>query len=311
MKKSINTFHISGVLYESKLELKETGPNSKTPGTKYISGTIDIATDDAMVNIVPVHFTYVTETTKGGGANATYTTLFNILDKKYGSIMENGAENAVKLKVDSSLALNEFYSDKNGEEVLVSAKRAEGGFVHAVNVLDEEEKERNKFTCDMLITNVNIKEADEERGLPEKGIVKGAIFDFRNALLPVEFSVIDPKAIAYFESLEASSSNPTFTKVWGKQVSETIVRKIVEESAFGEDSVREVKSSRKDFVLTGAMKQPYDWDTEETMTAQDLKEAIANREIVLADIKKRRDDYKAAKNTGAVAKSINNGEFNF
>lgn len=264
-----------------------------------------------MVNIVPVHFTYVTETTKDGNANATYTTLLNILDKKYGSIMENGAGNAVKLKVNSSLALNEFYSNKNGEEVLVSAKRAEGGFVYAVNVLDEEEKERNKFTCDMLITNVNIKEADEEKGLPEKGIVKGAIFNFRNALLPVEFSVIDPKAIAYFESLEASSSNPIFTKVWGKQVSETIVRKIVEESAFGEDSVREVKSSRKDFVLTGAMKQPYDWDTEETMTAQELKEAIANREIVLADIKKRRDNNKAAKNTGAAAKSVNNGAFNF
>lgn len=311
MKKSINTFHISGVLYESKLELRETGPDSKNPGTKYISGSIDIATDDAMVNIVPVHFTYVTETTKDGNANATYTTLLNILDKKYGSIMENGAGNAVKLKVNSSLALNEFYSNKNGEEVLVSAKRAEGGFVYAVNVLDEEEKERNKFTCDMLITNVNIKEADEEKGLPEKGIVKGAIFNFRNALLPVEFSVIDPKAIAYFESLEASSSNPIFTKVWGKQVSETIVRKIVEESAFGEDSVREVKSSRKDFVLTGAMKQPYDWDTEETMTAQELKEAIANREIVLADIKKRRDNNKAAKNTGAAAKSVNNGAFNF
>lgn len=313
MKKNINTTSIQGVLYESKLELKESGPTSKNPGTKYIAGTIDIATDDAMINIVPVHFTYVTETTKNGSPNATYNVLFNIIDKKYGSIMENGAENAVKLRIDSALALNEFYTDRNGEETLVSAKRNEGGFVHVVSALEEDENKRNTFTCDMLITNVSVKEADEERGLPEKGIVKGAIFDFRNALLPVEFSVLNPDAIAYFEGLDASSSNPTYTKVWGQQVSETIVRKIVEESAFGEDSVREVKSSRKDFVITGASKTPYEWGIDETMTAEDLKKAIADREVTLAEIKRRRDDYKAQKasQSGAAPAMASNGGFNF
>lgn len=312
MMKTQNFTHISGILYESKLELKETGPNSKNPGTKYITGTLDIATDDAMINIVPVHFTYVTETTSKGNPNATYNTLFNIVDKKYGSIMENGVENAIKLKIDSALALNEFYTDRNGEETLVSAKRNEGGFVHVVSVLDEAENDRNTFKCDMLITNVTVREADEERGLPEKGIVKGAIFDFRNSLLPVEFSVLNPAAISYFESLDASSSNPTFTKIWGNQVSETIVRKIVEESAFGEDSVREVKSTRKDFVITGASKEPYEWDTEETMTVKELTDAIANREVALAEIKRRRDEYKAQKNAGAApVKSVASGGFNF
>ena len=70
-KKMINSTHIEGVLYEHKLELKESGPNSKNPGTKFISGTIDIATDDAGINIVPVHFTYVTEKTAKGSTNAT------------------------------------------------------------------------------------------------------------------------------------------------------------------------------------------------------------------------------------------------
>lgn len=312
MFKVKNETRVYGVLYESKLELKETGPNSKNPGTKYITGTLDIATDDALINIVPVHFTYVTETTSKGSPNATYNTLFNIIDKKYGSIMENGVENAVKLKIDSALALNEFYTERNGEETLVSAKRNEGGFVHVVSAFDEAENDRNTFKCDMLITNVSIREADEERGLPEKGIVKGAIFDFRNSLLPVEFSVLNPAAISYFEGLDASSSNPTFTKVWGNQVSETIVRKIVEESAFGEDSVREVKNTRKDFVITGALKEPYEWDTEETMTVKELQNAIANREIALAEIKRRRDEYKAQKNAGAApVKSVASGGFNF
>ena len=161
----------------------------------------------------------------------------------------------------------------------------------------------------MLITNVSIKEADEEKNLPEKAIIKGAIFDFRGSLLPVEFSAINPKAIAYFESLDASSKNPTFTKLWGRQVSETITRTITEESAFGEDSVREVKSSRKDFVITGASKEPYEWDSEDTITANELGEAIANRETYLATMKQRQDEYKASQGGNTAAPS--NSGFNF
>ena len=308
MKKCINQTHIEGLLYEHKLELKESGPNSKNPGTKFISGTIDIATDDAGINIVPVHFTYVTEKTAKGSTNATFTTLMNIIDKKFGTVMANGKDAAVKLRIDSALGLNEFYSDRNGQEELVSVKRNEGGFVHVADALAEDENTRNTFTCDMLITNVSVKEADEEKNQPEKAIVKGAIFDFRGSLLPVEFSAVNPNAIKYFVSLEASNTNPTFTKLWGRQVSETITRTITEESAFGEDSVREVKSSRKDFVITGASKEPYDWDSEDTITANELGEAIANRETYLATMKQRQDEYKASQ--GAAAAPSNSG-FNF
>lgn len=308
-KKMINQTHVEGLLYEHKLELKESGPNSKNPGTKFISGTVDIATDDAGINIVPVHFTYVTEKTAKGSTNATFTTLMNIIDKKFGTVMANGKDAAVKLRIDSALGLNEFYSDRNGAEELVSVKRNEGGFVHVADSLADDENTRNTFTCDMLITNVSIKEADEEKNLPEKAVIKGAIFDFRGSLLPVEFSAINPKAIAYFEGLDASSKNPTFTKVWGRQVSETITRTITEESAFGEDSVREVKSSRKDFVITGASREPYEWDTEGILTANELADAIANRETYLATMKQRQDEYKASQGANVAAPS--NAGFNF
>ena len=281
MKKMINMTHIEGLLYEHALELKESGPKSKNPGTKFISGTISIATDDACTNIVPVHFTYVTATTSKGSTNATFTTLTNIIDGKFGSIMANGKDNAVKLRIDSALALNEFYSDRNGKEELVSVKRNEGGFVHVADALAEEEKTRDTFTCDMLITGVMHLDEDEEKHTPEKAIVRGAIFDFRNALLPVEFSAVNKGAIQYFEGLEASNQSPVLTKIWGRQVSETIVNTITEESAFGESSIREVKSSRKDFVITGASKEPYIWDDESTMTAVELSEAIAARETLL------------------------------
>ena len=311
MKKMTNTTHIEGLLYEHKLELRESGPNSKNPGTKFIMGTVDIATDDACTNIVPVHFTYVTATTAKGATNATFTTLSNIVDGKYGSVMADGKDKAVKLRIDSALGLNEFYADRNGQEELVSAKRNEGGFVHVADSLAEDETIRNTFKCDMLITGVKEVEADEEKKLPAKAIVRGAIFDFRGSLMPVEFSAVNPNAIKYFVGLGASNASATFTCVWGRQVSETIVREIRTESAFGEDEVREVKNTRKDFVITGASKEPYAWDDESTLTANEVAEAVANRETYLATIKQRQDEYKASKNAAPAAAAPSKTGFNF
>ena len=310
-KTFINTTHIEGVLYEHALEAKVSGNTSKNPGTPFITGTISIATDDAMTNIVPVHFTYVTATFGSGKPNDTYTTLENIINGTFGTYMKDGADKAVKLRVDSAIGLNEFYTDRNGKEELVSAKRNEGGFVHKIDTLDEDEKVRNTFKVDMLINSVTRKEADEEKNIPEKVIVKGAIFDFRKSLLPIDFSATNPNAMNYFEGLGASQKEPVFTCVWGRQVSEVVVRQIVTESAFGEDEVREVKNTRRDFVITGAAKEPYVWDDESSITAAELNEAIQKREIDLAAMKKRQDEYKASRAAELKAAVPTQGGFNF
>ena len=307
----INKSHIEGRLYQHSLELKVTGPNSTNPGTEFISGNIEIATDDACLNIVPVHFTYVTAITSKGKVNATFNTLKNIIDGKSSTVVADGAENASMFRIDSAIGLNEFYTERNGKEELISAKRNEGGFVHEVTALDADEKVRNTFETDMIITSTRMVEADEERNLPEKLIIRGVIFDFRKSILPVEFSVLNSNAISYFESLEPSNQNPVFTKVRGRQVSEVVVRTITEESAFGEDYVREVKNTRKDFVITSAQKEPYEWDDEKTITAAELKEAMAARETYLATVKQRQEEYKASKATANTTATTTVGGFDF
>lgn len=311
MKKMINATRIVGTLYQHDLTIKESGPNSKNPGTQFISGKIEIATDDAGVNIVPVHFTYVAPTFGSGKTNETFNTLKNIIDKVYKSVMEHGKENATKFRIDSAIGLNEFYSDRSGKEELVSVKHNEGGFVHVINAIDEAESKRNTFDTDIVITGVTHVEADEDRKTPEKAIVKGAIFNFRNELLPVEFSVVHAGAIDYFESLGASTKNPIFTHVRGNQISETIVREIVEESAFGEPSVREVKNTRKDFIITWAATEPYAWDDEGSITAQEFLDAIAGRETTLATLKQRNDEWKASQGKAPAAAAPAAGGFNF
>ena len=310
--KLTNKTQVEGYVYQHSLEKKVSGPNSNNPGTEYIAGNLDVLTDDAGVNVVTVHFSYVTATTKNGKPNGTFTVLNDIIDGKIGNVMANGKDVAGKVSIDSAIGLNEFYTDRSGKEELVSAKRNEGGFVHAVSSINEDEKTRNTFECDIVITGVSIREADEEKNLPEKAVVRGAIFDYSGALLPVELSVINPIAISYFTGLDASSKNPTFTKVKGRQISEVTVRKIVEEGAFGEPSVREVSNTRKDYVITWAAREPYAWDDESTMTAQQLLKAMSDREIKLAEIKKRQDDWKAQKNQAPSAFSAPaTGIYNF
>ena len=212
--------------------------------------------------------------------------------------VENGKDAALKIKVDTSLALNDFYTNDN---TLVSTKRNEGGFVNIVtgNLCDE--KNRNTFITDMIITKIDHVDADEEKNIKEHTSIHGAIFDFKNAILPVDFIVENPAGMKYFENLDATSKDPIYTKVWGKIECETIVTEIKQESAFGEPSVTSREKKSRNWVILGASTEPYDFGDEKVITADELTKAIQDRQVYLADVKKRADEYKASKNTPAAA----------
>lgn len=293
-KNFINATHIEGYIYEHKLEEKVTGETSKNPGTPFISGTLSIATDDDLLNVVQVHFTYVTAVTAKGKPNNTYNTLKAIIDGKIQNVMEHGQENAGMVRIDSAIGLNEWYDTRNNNE-LVSVRRNEGGFIHQVNELNENPDQRATFDVDILITKATRFEPDDEKGTPERMVLRGAIFDFRKSLLPVELTVKHPGAMNYFESMEVSPSHPLFTELKGVQVSRTIINRKEEVGAWGEASVVETRSSERDFIVNWAKPASYEWDDESTLTANELQEMLSTRELYLADIKKRQDEYYATK----------------
>ena len=296
MRKVQNTTHIEGVLYQHALQLKVSGENSKNPGTQFINGTIDVATDDAMTNIVTVHFSYVTPTyQRSGSANATFNVLQNIINGVTCNVVEHGADKAAKLRIDSQIGLNEFFSNRSGNEELVSVRRNEGGFVHVVQTIAATEGLRDTFCADMIITKTVRQEADEERNRPERMIVSGYVFDFRNALLPVDFVMYDAKGMDHFEAFEASEKAPVFVNVNGHQVCKTVTTiQKGESNGWGESFAQEVTSTQREFVITG-VKEPYEWDTEETITGLEYKEMKQAREVAVAEIKQRQDEYNASR----------------
>ena len=300
--KFINTEKIEGYVYSTgsnfnQLSERVTGENSKNPGTKYIAGDLDIATDENGLNVVTVHYSYVTPTyAKSGQTNNTYVALKKIIDNPDKTWVNGGKDNTFKVQcTGASIALNDFIA---GDGSKVAAMRNENGFCSIVNELGPE-TERNTFTADMLITKVTHVDANPEKNIAEDFVtVSGAIFGYGPILLPVSFVVRNEMGMNYFEGLDATPSNPIFTKVWGRINCMTIKTAKTEESAFGEAAVQTYERKSREYVITGTAKVPYDFGDDEILTVSDVNKMTQDRQVMLAEIEKRFNDRQTNKAGG-------------
>lgn len=69
-------------------------------------------------------------------------------------------------------------------------------------------------------------------------------------------------------------------------------------------------------VINWAQPETYTWDSEDTLLASEFSEMIAAREVYLADVKKRQDEYQASRSNaaaGGATKAVTpaKGEYNF
>lgn len=313
MKKMINTEHVEGRIYQHNL-VKKTVQNQTSPnfGKEFISGNLEIAVDEDGLIVIPVHYSYVTEVNNNGNKNQTYANLEKIINDGK-TWISNGKDEAMKVRADTALSVNDFYTQDNR---LVSMKVNEGGFITFISELSPED-ERNTFTIDMLITNTTMVEADEEKNIKEDYlIIKGAIFNFRNELLPVDFIVRNKDGINYFEDLNITPNEPVFTKVWGIINCGSIINEIKEETAFGGAAVRTFERKIKEWIVTRAAGVPYDFGDESVLTIAEVQKAMQDREIKLADIKKAKENRdNASQNTtiqsAPTIEITNKGTFNF
>lgn len=295
-----NTEKIEGYVYSTgnsfnQLSERVTGENSKNPGTKYIAGDLDIAVDEAGLNVVTIHYTYVTEVyAKSGQVNNTYTALKRIIDNPDKTWVNGGKDNAYKVQCTSvAIGVNDFIANDGSK---VAALRNEGGFCSIVSELNNSENERNIFTTDILITRVVHIDADPEKNIPnDYVIVGGAIFGYGPVLVPVSFVVRNPAGMTYFEDLGATPSNPVFTKVWGHVNCKTVKTERKEESAFGEAAVQVSERKSREYVITGTAKVPYDFGDEEVLTTEDVNKMSQARQVMLAEVEKRFNDRQASK----------------
>ena len=317
MRKNTNVEHIEGKVYQHTLELKTVqNKESANFGKEYIQGSVEVATDDAGLNIIPVNFVFVTEKTKKGDKNRTYAELVKVMEGK--TWIADGPDAATMVSIDTSLALNDFVA---ADGTMVSQMVNQGGFLTVVSKLQDESL-RNTFKTDIVINNITRVEANPEKNIPEDYVkIRGAVFNFRNDLLPVEFAVRNPGGMNYFEGVDISPSEPLYTCVWGRINFTTVSTAVTEESAFGEAAVTTRNNKVKEWTVTGATRVPHDFGDDNIMTAEELTQAMQDRQVLLADIKKRREEYQASQATastafntpapGAAAANVKAGGFSF
>lgn len=268
------------------LQKRVTGENSKNPGQEYIQGELNIATDEDATNVVTVWFQYVAPTWPAKGdkperPNTTFQTLETIINSAV--TYEEVGKNATTVRIDGNIGVNDFYT-RDGE--LASPKRIEGSFVHLMNSTEKIADRPATFEADMIISAAAEREMENE----EENYVNlnGYVFNFRNDVLPVTFTVRTDAGMKYF----LDQDYPMVTKVWGDIVSSIVKTEHVTESAFGAPTVDVTTRSIRSWDVIGASAEPADWDDESTITRDELKDKVRERETRLAEQKKRDEEYR-------------------
>lgn len=289
--KWVNKCAVQGYIFNKgegrrALQKRITGENSKNPGQEYIQGELNIATDEDATNVVTVWFQYVAPTWPAKGdkperPNTTFQTLETIINSAV--TYEEAGKNATTVRIDGNIGVNDFYT-RDGE--LASPKRIEGSFIHLMNSTEKIADRPATFEADMIISAAAEREMENE----EENYVNlnGYVFNFRNDVLPVTFTVRTDAGMKYF----LDQDYPMVTKVWGDIVSSIVKTEHVTESAFGAPTVDVTTRSIRSWDVIGASAEPADWDDESTITREELKDKVRERETRLAEQKKRDEEYR-------------------
>lgn len=299
--KWINEVLIEGYVFNiggnGKLFEGTTSAESKRPNTDYISGTLNICTDEEGINIVPVRFNFVTEKWASGKDNDTWKVLKEVINT--GHTWESvGKDNAIKVRLQCNVGVNDFLG-RDGN--MVETKSVDCSFAHFAN--NGFSEKRNDFKMDMLIASTNMQEVENGEDYLN---LRGYAFNYRGDLVPVTLSVRDKGGIQYFENADISNANPMLTNIWGKIVSTTQKIEKEVESAWGAPQIEYTTRTLRAWEVTGCSPEPMEWDDESTITIAEFKEALQNRENQKAEAKARQEERQNQNNTGFPASGSEN-----
>lgn len=278
MKKFVNEIKIQGRVFnfgstESRmLQVREAGPNSKNPGSKYMRGELNVAIDDEGKNVVPVWYQYEPELwpSKDGGPereNSKYNTLKRLIEE--GACWEsNGKDAAPIVSLKCEFETNVYFTQ---DEQMRTANRVRGGFI---NTMPSMSGDKGFATFNVGCVLVNTRLHDEDNDDSKRLELQGYAFNFRNEVQPFTFNMRNEAGIQYFIDQDISKANPMVTQIWGNINNIIFDREIVKESAFGDPLVEKVSTFIRSYDVTGATNKIYDFDDESTITKEEMRSLI-------------------------------------
>lgn len=271
--KTYNAIDMKGRLYNFNLEVKDFDKGEA------ITGTVTLEVDDKGTTVEISVF--ARPTFNNGKKNNTYTVLDDMMAGNYRTVVDNG-DDADWLSMTGNIDIS-YYPAKNGggdeEFGLSRGMRLRGGFINP----NKKHEYKNRWTVDMLITQVNEVEADEEKNLPRMARVNGYIVDDYNGRLnEISFQARKAGAIDYLLGLPVSFDQPYYVSIWGEQ--QVTKRVVVKKNAFGDgDEVKEFDN--KSWAVTGMSTEPYEFGDKSAMTVEEyekLKKALHDHKAEIA-----------------------------
>lgn len=272
-------------------------------GKIYYRGNLNISTsvDNPGTEVTQVNFPYIEEGTD----------CFSLVEKMIRNkmtIKESGIEEAMKVCCYPVLSKNEYFSmkfkDEEGNPGFSSRPQLEAFSFYENETLNDVKSKRNRFSVDALITGVKKEEGSDAEGIEPKAILHCGIFTTRKEgevqkvkLIPFDFPVYDIGGINYFtNTLKISDTTPVFTRLVGdvkvtvEEPSKPTVSDDDEVGAFGEEEEYKVTPTSKttrEFVIINARKTPYTFGTEDSLTVEDVKNMMKDREIMLKNLEEQ------------------------
>lgn len=215
----LNDFTVTGYVYNHNFRTGMSKPTAKWhPNERYVSGRLNVLTDDEGLNVVPVNFfVYENKTDRDGNVvpDETYKTLTQIMT---GATFEDSGTHAQKVRVSGSVDSNDFYSTRNDE--VVQAQRVNGRFVHIVQ--PGLSVTPAKFDVKTVLTSAVYREVEGRDPFLD---IRGYVFNYNGSrVFPFRCECRDSSGISFIEGLEPSSSNPATCHVWG-EIQNTVIEK--------------------------------------------------------------------------------------
>ena len=282
-----NDVNLTGFVFSANFRTGTSKATSKWhPNEDYISGNLNVATDEDAMNVVPVNF-FVYENRRNKDddivPNETYQTLLQIMN---GPTYETAGDKAPKVRISATVDTNDFYSSRTDD--IVSAQRVNGRFIHlmspGVSVTPA------NFDVNAVVTSTVEREVE---GRDPYLDVRGYVFSYNGTrLFPVRFECQDKSGQSFLLGLEPSSTNPVVMNLWGS-IQTTVIEKIPAEqeevaNGFG---VRPVISGNnvstvRSWVITGADTGCVpEFGDVAPFTKNDMKRLIDERNVRLEEVK--------------------------
>lgn len=274
IREADNFVEVEGIVSELRIEEKEVG------GKFAITGEIDIQTEENSVHTFRV-FSYREK--KDGSVSGLYKGLKTVMDE-YKSIASVGVNDADRVRVSSGkLGVNEYIGQ---DDQLKTFPQFSANFINRIQA-GEELNPHATFEVEVVIV---AKKEEKDRQGEETGrlILETYIPVYGGKVIPMTFVVADQDAVSYVDSNYEKGET---VRLYGDIVNRVEVTTTEVNVGFGKAQPKVNRKTVRELLVTGGS-EPYEEESVNAYSIETVKAALAEREIYIEEMKKKKEEGK-------------------